>query len=45
MLMGACTGIGMFFGLLGMTTPLIAISAVIYLVVARRQNSDLHKAR
>jgi hypothetical protein len=44
-MMGACTGIGMVFGLLGMATPLIAIGAIVYLVVAKRKNSDLHEAR
>ena len=45
MMMESCTGIGMVFSLLGMATPLIAIGAIIYLVVAKRKNSDLHEAR
>lgn len=45
MMMGSCTGVGMFFGLLGMLTPLIAIGAIIYLIVAKRKNSDLHEVR
>ena len=44
MMMGSCTAVGMFFGLLGMLTPLIAIGAIIYLIVATRKNSDLHEA-
>jgi hypothetical protein len=36
MMMGSCTAFGMFFGILGMLTPLIAIGAIIYLVVAKR---------
>lgn len=35
----------MFFGMLGMLIPLIAIGVVIYLIVAKRKNSDLHEAR
>ena len=45
MMMGSCTGVGMFFGILGMLTPLIAIGAVIYLIFAKRKNSDLREAR
>jgi len=45
MMMGSCTAIGMLFGILGMLTPLIAIGAIIYLVVAKRKNSDLDEAR
>jgi len=41
MMMESCTSLG----LLGMATPLIAIGAIIYLVVAKRKNSDLHEAR
>jgi hypothetical protein len=44
-MMGSCTGVGMFFGMLGMLIPLIAIGVVIYLIVAKRKNSDLHEAR
>ncbi len=44
MTMGSCTGIGKVFGLLGMATPLIAIGAILYLIVAKRKNSDLHEA-
>ena len=44
MMMGACTGLGMFFGMLGMLTPLIAIGAVLYLVLAKRQDTDLREA-
>ena len=36
MMMGACTGLGMFFGMLGMLTPLIAIGAP-YLMLALGQ--------
>jgi len=35
----------MFSGMLGMLTPLIALGAIIYLVVANRKNSDLHEVR
>tara|TARA_R110001599_G_scaffold281157_1_gene482832 strand:- start:602 stop:709 length:108 start_codon:yes stop_codon:yes gene_type:complete len=35
----------MFFGMLGMLTPLIAIGAIIYLIVAKRKNSNLDEAR
>lgn len=45
MMMGCCTGLGMFFGLLGMMTPVIAIGAILYLVFAKRQDSDLREAR
>ncbi|MFT6445817.1 MAG: hypothetical protein ACJA1J_002073 [Sulfitobacter pontiacus] len=45
MMMESCTSLGMFFGLLGMATPLIAIGVIIYLVVAKRKNSDLHEVR
>jgi hypothetical protein len=44
-MMGSCTGFGMFFGMFGMLIPLIAIGVVIYLIVAKRKNSDLHEAR
>lgn len=44
MIMGACTGLGMFVGLIGMLTPLIAIGAILYLVLAKRQDTDLQKA-
>lgn len=44
MMMGACTGLGMFFGMLGMLTPLIAIGAILYLVLAKRQDTDLREA-
>ena len=44
MMMGACTGLGMFFGMLGMLTPLIAIAAILYLVLAKRQDSELREA-
>ena len=44
MMMESCTGLGMFFGLLGMATPLIALGAILYLIVAKRKNSDLHEA-
>ena len=44
MMMGACTGLGMFFGLLGMATPLIAIGAILYLVLAKRQVPGLREA-
>ena len=42
---GYCTGGDMFSGMLGMLTPLIALGAIIYLVVANRKNSDLHEVR
>ena len=42
MMMESCTGLGMFFGMLGMLTPLIAIGAILYLIFAKRKNSDLH---
>ena len=45
MMMGCCTGLGMFFGTLGMLTPLIAIGAILYLVLAKPQGSDLREAR
>jgi len=35
----------MFFGMLGMLTPLIAIGAIIYLAVAKRKSFDLDEAR
>ncbi len=44
MMMGACTGLGMVFGMLGMLTPLIAIGAILYLVFAKRQDTDLREA-
>ena len=43
MMMGSCTRVGMFFGMLRMLTPLIAIGAIIYLIVTKRKNSDLHE--
>ena len=45
MMMGSCTAVGMFFGIFGMLTPLIAIGAIIYLILAKRNNSDLHEVR
>ena len=45
MMMGCCTPTGMFFGLLGMLTPLIALGAVIYLLAAKSRNhrsSEVH---
>ncbi len=45
MMMGSCTAVGMFFGMLGMLTPLIAVGAIIYLIVANGRNSDLHEVR
>ncbi len=44
-MMGSCTGVGMFFGMLGMLTPLIAVGAIIYVIVAKRKSSHLHEAR
>jgi hypothetical protein len=44
-MMGSCTGVGMFFGMLGMLIPLIAIGAIIYLTVAKRKSFDLDEAR
>ena len=44
MMMGCCTGLGMFFSLLGMVTPVIAIGAILYLVLAKRQDSELREA-
>lgn len=44
MMMKSCTAVGMFFGVLGMATPLIALGAIIYLIVAKRNNSDLDGA-
>ena len=35
----------MFFGLLGMLTPLIAIGAVIYLFAAKSNNPEYGEAR
>jgi len=35
----------MFFEMLGMLTPLIAIGAIIYLIVAKRKRFDLDEAR
>lgn len=45
MMMESCTGIGMLFGGLGMATALIAVGAILYLVVAKRRDPDLHEAR
>jgi len=45
MMMGSCTGVGMFFGILGMSTPLIAVGAIIYLIAAKRENSYLNEVR
>lgn len=45
MMMGCCTATGMFFGLLGMLTPLIAIGAVIYLFAARPKDPEHGEAR
>jgi len=45
MMMGACTGLGMFFDLLGMAIPLIAFGVILYLVLAKWQDSDLREAR
>jgi hypothetical protein len=45
MMMGSCTGVGIFFGMLGMLTPLIAIGAIIYLIVVKRKKYDLHEVR
>jgi hypothetical protein len=44
MMMESCSGLGMFFGMLGMATPLIALGAIIYLIVAKLNNSDLDEA-
>ncbi|GAW37198.1 hypothetical protein RA2_04274 [Roseovarius sp. A-2] len=44
MMMGSYTAGCMFFGILGMSAPLIAIGAIIYLVVANRKNTNLHEA-
>lgn len=44
MMMESCTLLGMFFGILGMATPLIALGAILYLIFAKRQNTDLHEA-
>ena len=44
MMIGTCMGLGMVFGMLGMLTPLIAIGAIIYLIVAKRKNSNLDEA-
>ena len=44
-MMGAGTVPGMFFGLPGMVTPVIAIGAILYLVFAKRQDFDLREAR
>ena len=44
MMMGACTGLGMVFGMLGMLTPLIAIGAILYLVLANRQTPEMQEA-
>ncbi len=43
-MMEFCTAVGMFFGILGMATPLIAAGAIIYLIVAKRKNPDLQEA-
>ncbi|ARE85662.1 MULTISPECIES: hypothetical protein [Alphaproteobacteria] len=45
MMMGCCTATGMFFGLLGMLTPLIAIGAVIYLLAAKSRNHESSEVR
>ena len=45
MMMESCTGLGMFFGLLGMATPLIALGAILYLIFARPKHSDLQEVR
>ncbi|MGK7655087.1 hypothetical protein ACSQ76_22650 [Roseovarius sp. B08] len=44
MMMGCCTGRGMFFGLLGMVTPVIAIGAILYLVFAKRQTPKMRES-
>ena len=44
-MMGSCTGVGMVFGLLGMLTPLVAIGAIFYLIVAERKSFELDEAR
>jgi len=41
MMMGSCTGDGVFFGVLGMLTPLTAIGAVTYLIVTKQKNSEV----
>ena len=45
MMMGDCTGFGMVFGLLGMLTPLIAIGAILYLVFAKWQTTEMQEAQ
>ena len=45
MIMGSGTGIGMFFGMLAMLTPLITIGAILYLVFAKRQTPKLQEAQ
>lgn len=45
MMIGACTGLGMFFGMLGMLTPLIAMVAILYLVFAKRQTPEIQEVR
>jgi len=44
MIMGFCTGLGMFFTLLGMGNPVISIGAILFLVLAKRQYSELREA-
>lgn len=44
-MVGSSTAADMVLGVLGMVTPLIAFGAIIYLIVAKRKNSDLHEAR
>lgn len=43
-MMGCCMGLGMFFGTLGVLTPLTAIGAILFLVLAKRQDPDLREA-
>ena len=45
MMMESCTGLGMFFGILGMAAPLIAIGAIFYLIFAKSKHSDLQEVR
>lgn len=45
MTMESCTGLGMFFGILDMTTPLIALGAIFYLIFATPKHSDPQEVR
>ena len=43
-MMGSCTVVGMLFGIPAMLTPIITLGAIVYLIVTKQKNTDLHEA-